>query len=36
MTDEREIISQLKNPKTQRAAFGLIVRQAHPSYGSHS
>ena len=27
MTDEREIISQLKNPKTQRAAFGLIVRQ---------
>ena len=24
MTDEREIISQLKNPKTQRAAFDLL------------
>ena len=27
MTDEREIYAQLKDPKQQRAAFGLIVRQ---------
>ena len=27
MTDEREIYAQLKDPKTQRAAFGQIVRQ---------
>ena len=27
MTDERELYAQLKDPKTQRAAFGVIVRQ---------
>ena len=27
MTDEREIYAQLKDPKTQRDAFGQIVRQ---------
>ena len=27
MTDERELFTQLKDPKQQRAAFGLIVRQ---------
>ena len=27
MTDERELFAQLKDPKQQRAAFGLIVRQ---------
>ena len=27
MTDEREIYAQLKDPKQQRAAFGLVVRQ---------
>ena len=27
MTDERELYAQLKDPKRQRAAFGIIVRQ---------
>ena len=27
MTDDRELYAQLKDPKRQRAAFGLIVRQ---------
>ena len=27
MTDERELYAQLKDPKTERAAFGVIVRQ---------
>ena len=27
MTDERELYAQLKDPKTQRAAFGVIVHQ---------
>lgn len=27
MTDERELYAQLKDPKTQRTAFGVIVRQ---------
>ena len=27
MTDERELFTQLKDPKQQHAAFGLIVRQ---------
>ena len=27
MTDERELYAQLKDPKTQRAAFEVIVRQ---------
>lgn len=27
MTDECELYAQLKDPKTQRAAFGVIVRQ---------
>ena len=27
MTDERELYAQLKDPKRQRAAFGVLVRQ---------
>ena len=27
MTDERELYAQLKDPKRQRAAFGILVRQ---------
>ena len=27
MTDERELSAQLLNPKTQRSAFGEVVRQ---------